>query len=208
MEKDEKGNPITYWGGKKQDMNNDENEQCIEKMKPTLVEVFHDDGSHSHWSLVETETGVKLWSENPEECKAQGYPVKQYYQSDNKMVDTSKGYDELTLYIYNSLAAQGNKTILITREKSYTGNELALDIMSQNKNGYDFVNGLVELAFDLFSRDKIALPNHTNPKEFSKEEIDSLLHKINEYYDSSPISKNDRDNLFDIIKPYLKNNSI
>lgn len=44
--------------------------------EPTLVEVFNDDGSHSHWSLVDSENGVKLWSENPTECNVQGYPVE------------------------------------------------------------------------------------------------------------------------------------
>jgi hypothetical protein len=44
--------------------------------KPKVIEVFNDNGSHSHWSLVDIKTGEKLWSEDPIECKAQGYPVK------------------------------------------------------------------------------------------------------------------------------------
>lgn len=53
-------------------------EQEIKKEleQPTIVEVFNDNGSHSHWSLVDSENGVKLWSENPTECRAQGYPVE------------------------------------------------------------------------------------------------------------------------------------
>jgi len=49
----------------------------LESEKPTVVEVFNDDGTHSHYALVSSTTGEKLWSENPIECKAQGYPVKQ-----------------------------------------------------------------------------------------------------------------------------------
>ena len=52
-----------------------EEKEKQELEKPTIVEVFNDNGSHSHWSLVDSENGVKLWSENPIECKAQGYPV-------------------------------------------------------------------------------------------------------------------------------------
>lgn len=43
--------------------------------KYVLAEDFADNGEHSHWTLIETKTGRKLWSENPEECKAKGYPV-------------------------------------------------------------------------------------------------------------------------------------
>lgn len=48
-----------------------------EEIKPTLVEVFSDNGEHSHWTLVNPENGEKLWSEDPDECKAMGYPVSQ-----------------------------------------------------------------------------------------------------------------------------------
>jgi hypothetical protein len=35
--------------------------------KPTIIERFTDNGEHSHYSLIETETGDLLWSEAPEE---------------------------------------------------------------------------------------------------------------------------------------------
>jgi hypothetical protein len=44
--------------------------------KPLVVEVLADNGEHSHWTLIDTETGKKLWSEDPEECKSMGYPVE------------------------------------------------------------------------------------------------------------------------------------
>ena len=43
--------------------------------KPLILEVFADNGLHSHWALVDTQKGEKLWSEDPTECEAMGYPV-------------------------------------------------------------------------------------------------------------------------------------
>ncbi len=34
--------------------------------KPTIVERFADNGEHSHWELVDTETSVVLWTESEE----------------------------------------------------------------------------------------------------------------------------------------------
>jgi hypothetical protein len=45
--------------------------------KPMIIEVYADNGDLSHYALIDTNTGEKLWSEAPEECKAIGYPVKQ-----------------------------------------------------------------------------------------------------------------------------------
>ena len=35
--------------------------------RPTIVERFADNGDHSHYALIDTETGELLWSEAPEE---------------------------------------------------------------------------------------------------------------------------------------------
>jgi hypothetical protein len=43
--------------------------------KPIIQEVFADNGEHSHWTLIDPNNGEKLWSADPEECKAMGYPV-------------------------------------------------------------------------------------------------------------------------------------
>jgi hypothetical protein len=40
-----------------------------------LIPVYADNGEHSHYTLIESSTGIKVWSEDPEECRAQGYPV-------------------------------------------------------------------------------------------------------------------------------------
>lgn len=39
--------------------------------KPTIVEQFADNGAHSHWELINTNTGEILWSEWPDDviCK-------------------------------------------------------------------------------------------------------------------------------------------
>lgn len=44
--------------------------------EPMVQPVYADNGEHSHWCLIDKTTGDKLWSENPEECKAMGHPVK------------------------------------------------------------------------------------------------------------------------------------
>jgi len=43
--------------------------------KPIVTEVFACNGGHSHYVLIDSETGDKLWSEAPEECEAMGFPV-------------------------------------------------------------------------------------------------------------------------------------
>lgn len=44
--------------------------------EPIVNEVFSDNGEHSHWNLIDPETGENLWSEDPEEDEATGHPVK------------------------------------------------------------------------------------------------------------------------------------
>jgi hypothetical protein len=48
----------------------------METKKPEVIEVFADNGEHSHWVLIDPQEGTKLWSENPSECEAMGYPVQ------------------------------------------------------------------------------------------------------------------------------------
>lgn len=45
-------------------------------LEPIVQPVYADNGEHSHWCLIDKVTGDKLWSEDPEECKAMGHPVK------------------------------------------------------------------------------------------------------------------------------------
>ena len=70
--------------------------------KPTVIEVYADNGELSHYALIDTKTGEKIWSENPEECSAMGYPVKSVnvvgstvvnFIPENKMCDCSRKYD-------------------------------------------------------------------------------------------------------------------
>lgn len=36
--------------------------------KPTIKECFADNGEHSHWELIDSDTGKVLWSEGEEDC--------------------------------------------------------------------------------------------------------------------------------------------
>jgi hypothetical protein len=51
------------------------NVTSLEEEKYLLIHEYADNGEHSHYALIERQTGVKVWSEDPEECKAKGYPV-------------------------------------------------------------------------------------------------------------------------------------
>lgn len=55
--------------------------------EPKVIEVFADNGEHSHYTLIDSETGDKLWSEYPEECKAKGYPVEQLQPNVQELVE-------------------------------------------------------------------------------------------------------------------------
>jgi len=43
--------------------------------KPIINEVFTDNGEHSHWNLIDDETNSIIWSEDPIEDKAMGFPI-------------------------------------------------------------------------------------------------------------------------------------
>jgi hypothetical protein len=53
--------------------------------KPVVNEVFTDNGEHSHWNLIDVETGENLWSEFPEEDLARGFPVKSLEHEDERL---------------------------------------------------------------------------------------------------------------------------
>ena len=64
--------------------------------EPKVIEVFSDNGEHSHWTLINPESGVKLWSEDPQECKSMGYPVTEAIanQDNNKWVSVEERLPE------------------------------------------------------------------------------------------------------------------
>lgn len=47
-----------------------------DKAKPIVTEVYSDNGELSHYRLIDPDTGENLWSEDPDEDKTLGYPVK------------------------------------------------------------------------------------------------------------------------------------
>lgn len=61
--------------------------------KPIINEVFADNGEHSHWELINAETGELLWSEDVEESNIRwtGKPlVPQSFLSNVKLLDMLK----------------------------------------------------------------------------------------------------------------------
>jgi hypothetical protein len=50
-----------------------------------LIPVYADNGEHSHYTLIESSTGIKVWSEDPQECKAQGYPVNSQVEDQEEL---------------------------------------------------------------------------------------------------------------------------
>lgn len=56
-------------------------------IKPIVSEVFADNGEHNHWVLIDPYNGEKVWSEDPDECKAMGYPVKASNSSIQSQID-------------------------------------------------------------------------------------------------------------------------
>ena len=54
----------------------------IKMEKPFLEDHKADNGEHSHWNLIDSETGELLWTEDPEEEMAQnGRSVKRSHNS-------------------------------------------------------------------------------------------------------------------------------
>jgi exonuclease VII large subunit len=51
------------------------NTETFDPAKPILEEAFTDNGEHSHWRLIDPVTGVNLWSQDPTEDAAIGYPI-------------------------------------------------------------------------------------------------------------------------------------
>jgi hypothetical protein len=59
--------------------------------KPIVNEVFCDNGEHSHWNLIDPETGKNLWSEDFKEDELNGFPVvKQNNILNNELNSKSK----------------------------------------------------------------------------------------------------------------------
>lgn len=51
----------------------------------------------------------------------------------------------------------GNKTVLITENKSYTGDELAEEISQETEFGVKLIDNMIQLTVDLLSRQKISI---------------------------------------------------
>lgn len=96
-------------------------------MKNKLVEVFADNGEHSHWKLIEDSTGAVIWSEYPEYDKVKNIPGKLipsfYFMKENKTFIRIEG---------NSLDEIKKKMIRVANENPY-GMICSTIISSQKK---------------------------------------------------------------------------
>ena len=70
--------------------------------KPIIKKVYTDNGDLSHYTLIDVESGEKLWSEFPEECKSMGFPVKQQPLTNDKEFSLENMYTAAT-YVFNSI---------------------------------------------------------------------------------------------------------
>lgn len=72
--------------------------------KPIINEVFADNGEHSHWELINAETGELLWSEDVEESNIRwtGKPLTENKKNSDILKDD-------TLMIISQLMIQLKK---------------------------------------------------------------------------------------------------
>jgi hypothetical protein len=65
---------------------------------------------------------------------------------------------KLKVQVCEYLLKKGEDKMLLTSQHSYTGNELIVEISQNTEVGTDFINRLILLGLDLFSRQKQDLP--------------------------------------------------
>lgn len=58
--------------------------------RPLIEEQFADNGGHSHYHLIDTDTGEILWSSFPEETIARGRKIKGYTNSKESIFNDIK----------------------------------------------------------------------------------------------------------------------
>lgn len=69
----------------------------------------------------------------------------------------------LKVQVCEYLSKRGEIKLLVSKQRSYTGNELICEIHQNTEVGTDFINRLILLGLDLFSRQKEDLPPSQNP---------------------------------------------
>ena len=114
------------------------------KNKPILVEVFADNGEHSHWTLVDSDSGSKLWSENPEECKAMGHLVV-------GRADIEKIYNQHTISLDSGDFGSGVQFFMNEDGFKDAIKDLSLTIESLDRIG--FATWIVKNYFSAYYRD-------------------------------------------------------
>jgi len=73
-----------------------------------------------------------------------------------------KNITKLKVKVCEFLLKRSEVKMLVSKQKSYTGNELICEIHQNTEVGTDFINRLIMLGLDLFSRQKEDLPPSQN----------------------------------------------
>lgn len=70
--------------------------------KPIINEVFADNGEHSHWELINAETGELLWSEDIDDTFNEYIPTDDTIEEVLKHIPRYFAFDKVSGKLYNS----------------------------------------------------------------------------------------------------------
>jgi hypothetical protein len=157
------------------------NVTSLEEEKYLLIHEYADNGEHSHYALIERQTGVKVWSEDPEECKAKGYPVNNSSHTADEELDllvtrikyasNDKRVKELiTAFKNQSVTSLEERIAKLTEER-----DKAVDLVDTFKKAIVKSDHLaLSLAWDEEPTERMKLMNQIKSLE---EEIERLKEK-------------------------------
>lgn len=126
--------------------------------KPIVNEVFTDNGEHSHWNLIDAETGENLWSESSEENELLA-------QLDKWIKECSKT-SEMFKNNNMDIASMGSDAMM----QAY---KIVKNYIHNNSNIIDLNN----IEYNMLCARETLFPNKNI--EEAKEEINKILHRDN-----------------------------
>lgn len=53
----------------------------------SIVPIYADNGEHSHWAALNVADGSKVWSQDPDEDLARGFPVTPGFDEASRQLD-------------------------------------------------------------------------------------------------------------------------
>lgn len=127
--------------------------------QPQIISVKHDDETHSHWALIDPENGKKLWSENPKECQAQGYPVY------------DKDYSDLTP---STNKAEVKDVQLVLRAQEYSKFAYA-QAPKQTKEDAEYIQAVSANSYIQGVKENLSFPISVSETEVSEKEINDAF---------------------------------